>query len=118
MPTRIVVIHAHDFIKASPKGQLDFEMSKELLLKIVTASAPLVDCAIVMDTRKAQPEMAVGDLWHLAAELGNHPDAFSGKTAVLCPQDQFDHAAFFALCAKTGASASWHSHPTKRRSNG
>jgi hypothetical protein len=100
MPTKIIVIHAHDFIKASPEGQLDVETSEKLLLEIVSASAPLVDCAIILDTRHAQSEMAVGDLWHLAAELGNHPDAFSGRTAVLCPQARFDHAAFFALCAQ------------------
>lgn len=100
MPTKIIVIHAHDFIKASPQGQLDLETSKQLLLEIVLASAPLVDCEIILDTRKAQSEMSVSDLWHLAAELSGHRNVFSGRTAVLCPLEQFDRASFFALCAQ------------------
>lgn len=44
--------------------------------------------------------MSVIDLWYLAAELSNLHKAFSRKTAVLCPLEQFDHAGFFALCAQ------------------
>ena len=44
--------------------------------------------------------MSVTDLWYLAAELSNLHKAFQRKTAVLCPSERFDQAAFFALCAK------------------
>ena len=44
--------------------------------------------------------MSVTDLWYLAAELDNLRMAFSKKTAVVCPRERFDFAAFFALCAK------------------
>ena len=103
MPAIIKVIHAHDFIKATPEGKLDLEESKKLLLEIASASAPLVHYDIVLDTRGARSVMSVTDLWYLAAELGdNFRKAFSRslKTAVLCPRDRFDHAAFFALCAQ------------------
>ncbi len=53
-----------------------------------------------MDTRKAQVEKSVSDLWYLAAELNNLRKAFSRRTAVLCPLEGFDHAGFFALCAQ------------------
>ena len=69
-------------------------------MEIASASAPSVDYEIILDTRKAQSEMSITDLWYLAAELSNLRKAFSRKTAVLCPLERFDHAGFFALCAQ------------------
>jgi hypothetical protein len=100
MSTNIRIVQAHDFIKATPEGKLDLETSKELLMEIASASAPLVDYDIILDTRKAQTRMSVTDLWYLAAELSNLRKVFSRKTAVLCPIERFDDAGFFALCAQ------------------
>jgi hypothetical protein len=103
MPANIRTIHAHDFVKATSEGTLDLEESKKLLLEVASVAAPLVDYDIVLDIREAESELSVADLWHLAAELDdNFRKAFSRSltTAVLCPRDRFDHAAFFALCAK------------------
>ena len=44
--------------------------------------------------------MSIGDLWYLAAEVSKLRQAFSGRTAVLCPLDEFESAGFFALCAQ------------------
>jgi len=100
MATNIRIIHARDFIKATPDGRLDLQESKKLLMEIASASAPSADHQIILDTRKAQLEMSASDLWYLAAELSNLRKAFSRKTAVLCPLTQFDEAEFFALCAQ------------------
>ena len=100
MPTNIRIIHAHDFIKATPEGHLDFEESKKLLMEIVSAAAPLVDYEIILDTRKAKAVMSASQLWFLAAELIKYRKAFTRKTAVLCPLEQFDYAEFFAHCAR------------------
>ena len=100
MPTDIRIIHAHDFIKATPQGQLNREKTKQMLIEIASASAPLGDYEILLDTRKAQSGMSASDLWFLAAQLSKLRKAFSRKTAVLCPREQFDQAGFFALCAQ------------------
>ena len=100
MPTNIRIIHAHDFIKATPEGELDFATTKKLLMEIVSASAPLGEYDIVLDTRKAQSGLSVTDLWYLAAELSQFHKTFSRKTAILCPLERFDHAEFLALCAQ------------------
>jgi hypothetical protein len=103
MPATIRIIHAHDFIKANSNGQLDLEASKQLLTELASAVAALVDYGVLLDTRKSHSELSVTDLWYLVAELSNHfREAFSRsyKTAVLCPLERFDHAEFFALCAK------------------
>jgi hypothetical protein len=100
MPTDIRIIHAHDFIRATAYGEFDFEMSKKALTEVASATAHLANYEILLDTRKAQVQIPVPDLWHLARELGNLGKAFCQKTAVLCPAERFDDAAFFTLCAE------------------
>jgi hypothetical protein len=99
MPATVKIIHATDFIKATEEGELDLKESKRLLVEIVSAT-DLVDYELVLDTRKAHSSMTVTDLWYLAAALGSVRKALPRKTAVLCPRERFDHAAFFALCAQ------------------
>lgn len=104
MPTDVKIIHAQDFIKATPEGYLDFEESKRILKEIVSVSAGLADYDVILDTRKAHPVLSVTDLWYLSAELNNHGQSFSRMTAVLCPLKQFDKAGFFALCSQNRGS--------------
>jgi hypothetical protein len=99
MPTDIRIIHAHEFVRATADGELDFETSKKALVEIALATAHLVDSEILLDTRKAKSRMSVTDLWYLAAGLSTLGKAFFRKTAVLCPVERFDYAEFFALCA-------------------
>lgn len=107
MATNIRIIHAHDFIQATPEGRLDLEKSKELLIEIASATGSLADYEILLDTRKAQIEMSGADLWYLATDfwyvaagLDNSRGPFPRKTAVLCPLKRFDRASFFARCAQ------------------
>jgi len=100
MSTYIRIIPAHEFIKAVPEGELDFEKSKELLAKIVSVSAPAFDHKIIVDTRKAHTKFTITDLWYLAAELSKAGRHLSRKMAVVCPLEGFDYAGFLALCAQ------------------
>jgi hypothetical protein len=100
MPTDIRIIHAHDFIKATPEGHLDLEESKRLLVELTSATASLDDYDIILDTRKTQSEMSMLDLLDLAAELDNLRKDSSRKTAIVCPFERFDHAGFFARHAQ------------------
>lgn len=100
MATNIRVIHATDFIIATPDGVLDLERTRKLLLDVAAVSTSGTEHQILLDTRKVESTLTVFDLWHLAVALAQQRDAFSGKTAVLCPIDRFDRAEFFALCAK------------------
>jgi hypothetical protein len=100
MPTQVKIIRASDFLVVTPKGQVDFEKSKRLLMTIGSASATLVAHEILLDMRSAQSELSATDLWHLAAELSRRRRAFPGKIAVLCRFSGSGQAAFFALCAQ------------------
>ena len=75
-------------------------MSKKALVEVASMTAHLVKYKILLDTRKAQIQIPVADLWYLASELYNIGKAFYQKTAILCPIEQFDYAAFFELCSK------------------
>ena len=96
----IKIIQTHAFIKATPKGRLDRENMKKLFTDIASAAATSADCGILIDTRKAQSRMSSSDLWYLAAQLSKLGEAFSRKTALLCPRERFDRVGFFALCAQ------------------
>lgn len=100
MPADIRIIHAHEFIEATPEGELDLEKTKKVLLEIAAASAPSNNFDVLLDTRQTDSEMSVDDMWYLAAELHKSREAFAQKTAVLGPADRLDYAAFFALCAQ------------------
>jgi hypothetical protein len=69
-------------------------------MEVAAAAAPLSGYGIILDDRKAQLAMSINDLYRLAVELSNFRDAFSRKTAVLCPLEHFDQVGFFALCAQ------------------
>ena len=100
MTANIKIIPAHEFIKAAPEGQLDLENCKIALTEIAAVSSATVDYEIILDTRKAQVNLSIADLWYLAAELSRLGKPFSRKTAVVCPLGGFDYAGFLALCAQ------------------
>ena len=97
MSTRIRIIEANDFIKATSEGSLDLEESKRQLRAIAVTIDPVVDYDAMVDTRQARSSLSLADLWHLAAELNNLRKTFSRKMAVLCSPEQFDHDGFCAL---------------------
>ena len=100
MATNITIIHAQDFIRATPDGAINLETAKKALIDIAAAAVPLGAPKILVDTRHSQSTMSITNLWYLASELTNASKTFSRKTAVLCPLEGFDMAGFFALCAQ------------------
>ena len=101
MTANIRIIHAQDFIKATPEGWLDRNQSMKLLLDIAGAAPAITNFHVILDTRKAQSGLSEIDLWFLASELSDHfrDITQSPRMAVLCPLERFNQAEFFALCA-------------------
>jgi hypothetical protein len=100
MPTNVRVIHARDFIRATPAGVLDLPASETLLTAIMDASQSLRNVEVLIDTRKSMAVLNTTDLFSLAQKAADCGGGLVHKTAVLCPADRFDHARFFALCAE------------------
>ena len=102
MPANIRIIRAHEFIKATPEGEIQLVESRKMLRQIAAAADALPDYDILLDTRMAHSGMSITDLWHLAAELGNdfsNSHSRAVRTAILCTSVQFNHAEFMALSA-------------------
>jgi hypothetical protein len=100
MPATVRVIHWGDFIRARPDGNADIEQAEQLLKDIAQAGSGLQDFDILVDTRKVSGRLSVADLWSLAEKLVKFRQTFSRRTAILCPEERFDHVRFFALCAE------------------
>jgi len=119
MSTDIRIIAAHDFIKATPEGQLDFERSRQLLVEIASAAAPLADYEIILDTRKAGTSLSETDLWYLAAELFELRKAFCiGGRRYFVRLNSLTVQRSSRSVPRTEALRSRHSPPSKLRSNG
>lgn len=73
MARNVRIVNCRDFVCAKPDGLLNLEQSEQLLRDVVKASDPLEAFDILVDTRDANS---------------------------VCPDERFDHAAFFALCAE------------------
>jgi len=102
MARKIRIVNARDFVSAKPDGTLNLEEGEQLLREVVGISDPLgEEFDILVDTRDAVSALSATDLWFLADRLLRHPKTFAGRTAILCPDERFDHAAFFALCAES-----------------
>jgi hypothetical protein len=98
---KVRIVTCRDFVSAKPEGVLNLEESEQLLRDVVTTSDPAeTELDILVDTRDAESVLSATDLWYLADRLQRHPKTFTGRTAILCPAERFDHAAFFALCAE------------------
>lgn len=63
MPTHVKIIRAGDFLLATPKGQIDFENSKRLLVKIESASATLVTHEVLLDMRSLRVSVFLQWVW-------------------------------------------------------
>ena len=99
MPAKIRIIHAQDFLKATPEGKLDLEESTRILLEIAAMIVPQDDYDLIIDTRKAHSVMSPTDMLLLVQEVSTFGEKFRKKTAVICPRERFDHARFLELCA-------------------
>ena len=101
MARKVRIVNARDFVSAKPDGLLNLEESEQLMRDVVGISDPLKEeFDILIDTRDAVSTLSATDLWFLADRLRKYPKAFAGRTAILCLDERFDHAAFFALCAE------------------
>lgn len=97
------IIHAKDFIKAKPTGELDLEQSKMVLGQIAEMVNFTGDYELLVDIREAYGSMDHNDLWELVLELGKHRSAFRNKIAILARDDeQFNKAVFLELCGGIG----------------
>ena len=100
MPTYLQVIHAKEFVKATPEGLLDLQETTRMLSELASLSPPGHDYHILIDTRHAQVEMSLADLHDIASEAGERHIPYGCKVAMLCPPKDLEDARFLELCSQ------------------
>ena len=96
----IRVIHARDFLSAKPDGEIDVRESLRLLREVVDALEHTAAFDVLVDTRRAISNLTAAQLWYLADAAAQHPRLHTCRISILCPEERFDHASFYALCAE------------------
>jgi hypothetical protein len=100
MPYHVTIIPAHDFIKVTAEGTLDYEETRRQLLQLAPIAGSHPDSGILIDTRTAHSTLSVTNFWYLVAEFRQQLSAIGRKIAVLCPPDRFDQTKFLELCSQ------------------
>lgn len=101
MATKIKIIAARDFLEVTTDGIINIDTSRQLLLYIAKAEQLPADYELLVDFRDTQNNLSIMDVYHLAAELYRHGDAFRRKIALLVvPGINFEHARFFETCSR------------------
>ena len=101
MPTNIAIVHTSDFIRATADGRLDLDLSRKLLVEVVSATQSAGEHNVLIDTRAAAPtRLSRTDLWKLGVAAGTQPALAQGRVALLVPLDKQDDAEFFESVAR------------------
>ncbi|MGB7161338.1 MAG: hypothetical protein WBD40_24985 [Tepidisphaeraceae bacterium] len=88
MDLQLRIIHANDFLRASPTGELDLQGSKELLLTLAAANKPPADRDILLDLRSASgSKLETLELIALVRMMVDHLVSFQHKLALLIAPD-------------------------------
>jgi len=94
------LIHARDFIRTTPEGELDLNMSKEILLKLAVENAEPNQYDILIDARHATADLSLAEITELVGVMIEHRNVFQSKLAILArPGPEFDHAKFMEVYA-------------------
>jgi len=108
MAANLRIISLRDFLKLAPQGSQDFKTLKQALSEAASVKGAFLDYDLLVDTRGAEVQLSVTDIWELAKFLATiiragTSKSFMAKIAILCPAEKFDHATFFSLCAQNRA---------------
>jgi hypothetical protein len=100
MDLNLRLIRANEFLKTSPTGEYDLEMTKQLLLELARENSALIKYDILIDVRAATGNLTPIDITELVQVIIENRDSFRSKLVILTSHGrQFDNAKFMALCA-------------------
>jgi hypothetical protein len=100
MDLNLRLIHAKDFLKMTPTGELDLETSKRLILKFALENGSPGQYDVLIDTRQTIGRLTLFDMAELVNVMIEHRESFRSKVAVLTSPDyKFEHAKFMELYA-------------------
>jgi hypothetical protein len=106
MAIDIRVVQAGDFIRTSANGDLDVQVSKELLQRTAAEIKRTSIHHVLIDTRQATADWSTVAMYELATVFVQDPDLTHAKVALLTRHERIDKVRFMALVANNrGAHA-------------
>ena len=88
MDLQLRIIHANDFLRACPTGELDLECSRELLVTLAAANRPPADRDILLDLRSATAaKLETTEIIALVRVMVENLVSFQHKVALLLRPD-------------------------------
>lgn len=99
MPVNLKVIHTKDFIKTTVSGTLDFAVSKQALLDILSLIRQPGEYDVLVDTRETESLLSITNLYELGEALAGHPILRQSRICILVPTKDIDQAGFFETVA-------------------
>jgi hypothetical protein len=100
MPSEVTVVHAHEFVITTVRGQLDFAKSKVALMEVASAGVFSSGANVLLDIRDAPGRLTLPEVLSFADEFARVQTDHGHKTAVLIDPGRFENAEFFAVTAK------------------
>jgi hypothetical protein len=100
MDLKLRIIHARDFLKLTPTGEVEFEASKRSLLEIASLNALPSQHDLLIDTRHKTGFLTLTEIAELVDALLENRELFRSKLAILAkPGQGLDNAKFAELYA-------------------
>ena len=93
-------IQAGDFIKTTPEGEVNLELSKTRIAKLVQALEPIYDYNFLVDWRNVKINFSMTHLYYLPLEILKYKALSNAKISLLVQPDDFDRIEFLQLCAQ------------------
>ena len=100
MDLNLRLIHARDFVKTTPEGELDLATSKRLLLTLASENAAPNQFDILIDIRRTTVRLTFMNITELVDLMIEHRESFRSKLALLNrPDAALEGAKFMELYA-------------------
>ena len=96
----VKIIHAGDFIKNTPEGEVNLELSKIRLAKLVQALELTHEYNILVDWRNVVINYSMAHLFDLALEIFKDEALSKAKISLLVQPGNFNKGKFLQLCAQ------------------
>jgi hypothetical protein len=100
LTVKVQIIHAGDFIKTTPEGEVSLKLSKTRLAKIVQALEPAHDNNFLVDWRNVTINFSMTHLFYLALEITKYEALSGARISLLVKPDDFDRGDFLQICAQ------------------
>ena len=101
MTIDVRLIEPRDFIRTTANGELDLNVSKELMRRTAQEMKSTTIRRILLDSRQAVASWTASALYEIAVVFTEDPAFRNTRVAILTRHERIDNARFMALVANS-----------------